>query len=42
MESVGEGVADLAPGDHVLPVFTGECKRRVICVISSGSILIEE
>lgn len=27
MESVGEGVTDLAPGDHVLPVFTGECKE---------------
>lgn len=25
MESVGEGVKDLQPGDHVLPVFTGEC-----------------
>lgn len=25
MESVGEGVTELKPGDHVLPVFTGEC-----------------
>ncbi|GLT64933.1 hypothetical protein SLA2020_373940 [Shorea laevis] len=25
VESVGEGVTDLQPGDHVLPVFTGEC-----------------
>ncbi|XVF60992.1 hypothetical protein PTKIN_Ptkin08bG0092300 [Pterospermum kingtungense] len=25
VESVGEGVTDLKPGDHVLPVFTGEC-----------------
>lgn len=25
VESVGEGVKDLQPGDHVLPVFTGEC-----------------
>lgn len=25
MESVGEGVKDLQAGDHVLPVFTGEC-----------------
>jgi alcohol dehydrogenase class-P len=25
VESVGEGVTDVAPGDHVLPVFTGEC-----------------
>nr|CAC37632.1 alcohol dehydrogenase [Cenchrus americanus] len=27
IESVGEGVTDVAPGDHVLPVFTGECKE---------------
>ncbi|XP_071924487.1 alcohol dehydrogenase 1 isoform X2 [Coffea arabica] len=26
VESVGEGVTDLQPGDHVLPIFTGECK----------------
>ncbi|XP_010431542.1 PREDICTED: alcohol dehydrogenase class-P-like [Camelina sativa] len=25
VESVGEGVTDLQPGDHVLPIFTGEC-----------------
>ncbi|XP_019051855.1 PREDICTED: alcohol dehydrogenase 1-like isoform X1 [Nelumbo nucifera] len=31
VESVGEGVTDLAPGDHVLPVFTGECKECVHC-----------
>ncbi|TXG60407.1 hypothetical protein EZV62_014980 [Acer yangbiense] len=27
----GEGVADLKPGDHVLPVFTGECKQCRHC-----------
>ena len=31
MESVGEGVTDLQPGDHVLPVFTGECKECAHC-----------
>ena len=31
MESVGEGVTELAPGDHVLPVFTGECKLCTHC-----------
>lgn len=31
MESVGEGVTDLKPGDHVLPVFTGECKDCAHC-----------
>ncbi|CAL5348526.1 unnamed protein product [Camellia sinensis] len=30
VESVGE-VTDLAPGDHVLPVFTGECKECAHC-----------
>ncbi|GFY96526.1 alcohol dehydrogenase 1 [Actinidia rufa] len=31
VESVGEGVTELAPGDHVLPVFTGECKLCAHC-----------
>ncbi|PKA61284.1 Alcohol dehydrogenase [Apostasia shenzhenica] len=31
VESVGEGVADLAPGDHVLPIFTGECGECEDC-----------
>jgi alcohol dehydrogenase class-P len=31
VESIGEGVTELAPGDHVLPVFTGECKECVHC-----------
>ncbi|PIN16578.1 Alcohol dehydrogenase, class III [Handroanthus impetiginosus] len=31
VESVGEGVTELAPGDHVLPVFTGECRECVHC-----------
>ncbi|CAL5417543.1 unnamed protein product [Camellia sinensis] len=31
VESVGEGVTDLAPGDHFLPVFTGECKECTHC-----------
>nr|KYP40955.1 Alcohol dehydrogenase [Cajanus cajan] len=31
VESVGEGVTDLKPGDHVLPVFTGECKECNHC-----------
>ncbi|MFS7962062.1 putative alcohol dehydrogenase [Helianthus anomalus] len=31
VESVGEGVTDLEPGDHVLPVFTGECKECAHC-----------
>ena len=31
VESVGEGVTELQPGDHVLPVFTGECKECRHC-----------
>ncbi|CAN6458552.1 unnamed protein product [Victoria cruziana] len=31
VESVGEGVTDLKPGDHVLPVFTGECGECPHC-----------
>ncbi|KAG6422750.1 hypothetical protein SASPL_113130 [Salvia splendens] len=31
VESVGEGVTEVAPGDHVLPVFTGECKECRHC-----------
>ncbi|XP_019191073.1 PREDICTED: alcohol dehydrogenase 3-like isoform X2 [Ipomoea nil] len=31
VESVGEGVAELAPGDHGLPIFTGECKECRHC-----------
>ncbi|KAF8404377.1 hypothetical protein HHK36_009260 [Tetracentron sinense] len=31
VESIGEGVRDVKPGDHVLPVFTGECKECRHC-----------
>lgn len=31
VESVGEGVTELAAGDHVLPVFTGECRECAHC-----------
>ncbi|KAJ7961467.1 alcohol dehydrogenase [Quillaja saponaria] len=31
VESVGEGVSDLKVGDHVLPVFTGECGECPHC-----------
>ncbi|KAK7407650.1 hypothetical protein VNO78_09631 [Psophocarpus tetragonolobus] len=31
VESVGEGVSDLCVGDHVLPVFTGECGECAHC-----------
>jgi len=31
VESIGEGVTHLQPGDHALPVFTGECGECVHC-----------
>ncbi|KAG8641906.1 hypothetical protein MANES_12G043100v8 [Manihot esculenta] len=31
VESVGEGISDLKVGDHVLPVFTGECGECKHC-----------
>ncbi|KAI8966940.1 glutathione-dependent formaldehyde dehydrogenase [Mycotypha africana] len=31
VESVGEGVTDVAPGDHVIPLYTAECKKCKFC-----------
>lgn len=31
VESVGEGVTDLKAGDHVIPIFNGECGHCVYC-----------
>ncbi|KAF3777598.1 Alcohol dehydrogenase-like 3 [Nymphaea thermarum] len=31
VESVGERVVDLKPGDHVIPIFNGECGDCVYC-----------
>lgn len=31
VESVGEGVTDIKEGDHVIPLFTGECEDCVCC-----------
>ncbi|WOG88157.1 hypothetical protein DCAR_0207391 [Daucus carota subsp. sativus] len=31
VESVGEGVEDLKEGDHVIPIFNGECKECIYC-----------
>ncbi|KAG6550417.1 hypothetical protein Mapa_008380 [Marchantia paleacea] len=31
VESVGEGVSNFTPGDHVLPIFMGECKECSFC-----------
>lgn len=31
VESVGEGVEEMKAGDHVLPIFTGECGECRVC-----------
>ncbi|KAL5223934.1 hypothetical protein ABZP36_010573 [Zizania latifolia] len=38
VESVGEGVEDLAPGDHVVPIFTGECGTCANCESSKTNM----
>lgn len=38
VESVGEGVEDLKPGDHVLPVFTGECGECRHCLSEESNM----
>uniref|UniRef100_A0A0D9XHX3 Enoyl reductase (ER) domain-containing protein n=1 Tax=Leersia perrieri TaxID=77586 RepID=A0A0D9XHX3_9ORYZ len=38
VESVGEGVKDLAPGDHVVPIFTGECGACAYCESSKTNL----
>ncbi|KAA3465260.1 alcohol dehydrogenase class-P-like isoform X2 [Gossypium australe] len=41
VESVGEGVNDLKPGDHVLPIFTGECKECRHCLSEESNNMCE-
>ncbi|KAH7671040.1 Alcohol dehydrogenase protein [Dioscorea alata] len=38
VESVGDGVTDLKPGDHVIPVPTGECKECIQCKSKEGNM----
>ncbi|TYJ39597.1 hypothetical protein E1A91_A04G080300v1 [Gossypium mustelinum] len=38
VESVGEGVTDVQPGDHVLPIFTGECKECPHCLSEASNM----
>uniref|UniRef100_A0A7N2M4K9 Alcohol dehydrogenase 1 n=1 Tax=Quercus lobata TaxID=97700 RepID=A0A7N2M4K9_QUELO len=38
VESVGEGVTELKPGDHVLPIFTGECKECRHCKSAESNL----
>lgn len=38
VESVGEGVEDLAPGDHVVPIFNGECGTCAYCHSSATNL----
>ncbi|TYH76794.1 hypothetical protein ES332_D04G111000v1 [Gossypium tomentosum] len=38
VESVGKGVIDVQPGDHVLPIFTGECKECPHCLSEASNM----
>jgi alcohol dehydrogenase len=38
VESVGEGVEDLSPGDHVVPIFTGECGACPYCASAKTNL----
>ncbi|XP_047981989.1 alcohol dehydrogenase-like 4 isoform X2 [Salvia hispanica] len=38
VESVGEGVSDLEIGDHVVPIFNGECGKCVYCNSSKTNL----
>lgn len=42
VESVGEGVTDVEPGDHVVPIFNGECRKCEYCKSSRKTNLCEK
>ncbi|KAL1556420.1 alcohol dehydrogenase [Salvia divinorum] len=42
VESVGEGVTDLEIGDHVVPIFNGECEKCVYCKSKKTTNLCEK
>ncbi|XP_047973996.1 alcohol dehydrogenase-like 4 [Salvia hispanica] len=42
VESVGEGVSDLEIGDHVVPIFNGECEKCVYCKSKKTTNLCEK
>ncbi|XP_051136593.1 alcohol dehydrogenase-like 6 [Andrographis paniculata] len=41
VESVGEGVTEFKEGDHVLTLFTGECKRCKHCMSGKSNVCQE-
>ncbi|KAJ9549734.1 hypothetical protein OSB04_022277 [Centaurea solstitialis] len=38
VESVGEGVEDMKAGDHVVPIFNGECGDCVFCTSKTSNL----
>src|SRR3989337_2973218 len=40
VESVGEGVTDVAPGDHVVTLFSPQCRECVHCVSDRTNICL--
>ncbi|EJU06158.1 class III ADH enzyme [Dacryopinax primogenitus] len=41
VESVGEGVTDVKPGDHVIPLYTAECRECVYCKSGKSNLCIK-
>ena len=36
VQEVGEGVTSLKPGDHVIPLYTAECRQCKFCLSGTG------
>lgn len=41
VESVGPGVTSLAPGDHVIPLYTPECKECLFCTSGKTNLCVK-
>eukprot|EP00253_Pinus_taeda_P006723 PITA_06723 len=41
VESVGEGVTDLQKGDHVIPLYNGECEDCVYCKSKKTNLCVD-
>ena len=40
VESVGEGVTSLVPGDHVIPLYIPQCKACKFCMYVFSSVYV--
>jgi S-(hydroxymethyl)glutathione dehydrogenase/alcohol dehydrogenase len=41
VESVGEGVTSVAPGDHVIPLYTPECRECRFCKSNKTNLCVK-